>query len=288
MLARLQRSWELTKASARVVRADTELLVFPLLSGLAILLVIASFVAGAFSTGQFDPETALPESQAYALLFLFYVIAYFIGLFFNTALVSAALIRMQGGKPTLGDGLDAAWARIPQIFGYAVIAATVGLALRMLEERVGWVGRIVIGLMGASWTVATFLVVPVLVTHDVGPIAAVRESASLLRQTWGENLIGNAGIGTVFGLANLLVVLAAIGAVTLAAGLGYAIGIAAAVGIAVLAIIALGVLQATLQGVYSAALYRHATADGASEAFPQALVAGAFGPRSGGPPAGLA
>ena len=288
MLARLQRSWELTKASARVVRTDTELLIFPLLSGLAILLVIGSFVVGALATGQVDPEAAQPESQAYAWLFLFYVIAYFIGFFFNTALVSAALIRMQGGNPTLADGLNAATARIPQIFGYAVMAATVGVALRALEERVGWVGRLVIGLMGASWTVATFLVVPVLVTRDVGPITAVRESAALLRKTWGENLIGNAGIGTVFGLANVAVILLTIGAVLLAARLDYAIGIASAVGLGVLAIVALATLQATLQGVYSAALYRHATGTEPTEEFPDALVAGAFGPRNGRAPGRLA
>ena len=103
---------------------------------------------------------------------LFYVVSYFITLFFSTALVGAAMIRMDGGNPTLSDGLRIAWQRKGRIFGYACIAATVGLLLRMIEERVGWVGRIVVKLIGVGWTLATFLVVPIIVTRDVGPVGS--------------------------------------------------------------------------------------------------------------------
>ena len=163
----------------------------------ALLLLLGSFVAPAAALGAFDAAAASGDPPTVLALgtFVFYVLAYFVAIFFNTALVGAAMIRMDGGNPTLRDGLAIAWSRVGRIFGYAVIAATVGLLLRALEERVGWVGQLVLRLVGVAWTLATFLVVPVLVTRDVGPIDAVKESAALLRETWGENLIGTVGLG---------------------------------------------------------------------------------------------
>jgi len=105
-----------------------------------------------------------PRTGSALVALVFYVVAYFITLFFNTALVGAAMIRMDGGNPSLGDGLRIAWERKGRIFGYACIAATVGLLLRSLEEKVGWLGRLVVKLIGVGWALATFLVVPVLVT----------------------------------------------------------------------------------------------------------------------------
>ena len=72
------------------------------------------------------------------------------------------------------------------------------MLLKALEERLGFIGQIVVNLIGLAWTVSTFLVVPVLVHQNVGPIDAVKESASMLKKTWGENIIANAGMGLVF------------------------------------------------------------------------------------------
>src|SRR5690606_18457675 len=134
-------------------------------------------------------------------------VQYFVIFFFNTALVGAAMIRLDGGDPTVSDGLRIARGKWATILGYAAIAATVGMLLRALEQRAGVVGRIVSGLIGAAWAVAPDLTVPVLGARDVGPIEAVKESASLLKATWGENIIGNGGIGLVFTIANVVLVL---------------------------------------------------------------------------------
>ncbi len=207
MAGRFARSLALARASWSVVQADKELLWLPVLSVLALMLLVGSFVAPAVALGAFDAAAATGDPPTVFALgaFVFYVLAYFVAIFFNTALVGAAMIRMDGGNPTLRDGLAIAWSRVGRIFGYAVIAATVGLLLQALEERVGWVGQFVIKLVGVAWTLATFLVVPVLVTRDVGPIDAVKESAALLRETWGENLIGTVGLGLAFAAAYLVV-----------------------------------------------------------------------------------
>ena len=115
-----------------------------------------------FASGA-TPEESGTASMLAALLF--YVVAYLITLFFNTALVGAALMRMEGQNPRLRDGLRIAWSRAGRIFGYACIAATVGLLLRSLEDRVGWNGQLVVKLIGVGWALATFLVVPVMVTR---------------------------------------------------------------------------------------------------------------------------
>jgi hypothetical protein len=257
MSGRFERSWHLIKYSAAVLKKDSELLVFPLLSSIAALLVFASFVPLLFQAREVS-EVA-DSNMGILLLGGLYLAEYFVIFFFNSALVGAALIRMDGGNPGVGDGLRIAFSRIWQIFGYALIAATVGVILRTVGQRLGVIGRMVAGLSGIAWTVATYLVVPVLVSRDVGPIDALRESASLLKKTWGENLISNAGLGLVFNFGYLLV----FGATSYLAYAAYTGGNdELAIGIAITGFVALllmGLFQAALQGIISAALYRYAT-----------------------------
>jgi hypothetical protein len=165
------------------------------------------------------------------------------------------------------------------MLGFALFAATVGLFLRALQERLGLVGRLVAGLLGLAWTVATFLVVPVLVSKDVGPIDAVKESVALLKRSWGENLIGNGGIGIVFGLLMVLAVL--VGAVLIggAVAMQSVVAIVVAAVIVVTGFVLLGLVQASLQGIYAAALYRYAESGEASVGFDQALLQQAFAPK---------
>ena len=277
MSGRFSRSLELAKASFAVVRADKELILLPVMSVFALIVIVLSLAVPVAVLGGFSTEAAQSEPLAMLGALIFYVVTYFVALFFNAALVGAAMIRMDGGNPTLGDGLRIAWARKGRILGYALIAATVGMILRAIEERVGWLGSLVVKLIGVAWAVATFLVVPVLVTRDVGPVGAVKESAELLRSTWGENLIGNFGLGLVFMLVYFAWIGLFIAAAVLASNTGYVALIAAVVLVGVVGLLAISALQATMQGVYAAALYRHATRpDAPVPGFPPELMANAF------------
>jgi hypothetical protein len=260
MAGRFSRSLELAKASWSVVRADKELMLLPVMSVLALLLIVGSLAVPVALMGGFNPSAS---SGSWLGVFVFYVLSYFIGLFFNTALVGAAMIRLDGGNPTVGDGLRIAWSRVGRIFGYACIAATVGLVLRMLEERVGWLGQFVVRLLGAAWALATFLVVPILVTRDVGAVEAVKESAGLLRETWGENLIGSVGLGLVFFVAYVALALLGGLGLFLVIQAGSAVLLSVVILGFVVAVLVTAALQATMQGVYSAALYRYAMNNGA-------------------------
>jgi hypothetical protein len=280
MFTRISRSWELIKASGAVLRQDKELLLFPFFSAVATLLVSASFIAPLILTGAFERSVAPGDETSYLVfVFLFYLVQYFIIFFFNSALVGAAMIRLDGGDPTVRDGLRVASSRVVQILGYAAIAATVGLILRIIEERAGFIGRWIAGLLGLAFTVATFLTVPILVTRDVGPIEAVKESAALLKKTWGENIIGNAGMGFVFAMFYLGAILIGGALIVAVAQTANPALILIMVAIVVLAVVGLALVQAALQGVYSAALYRYATEGNAGESFPSALLGEAFRPK---------
>ena len=278
MFERLSRSWGLIKASAGVLAKDKELLVFPLLSAACTLLVAAAFLLPALGLGALDGLGAGGgvSFAAYLLAFLFYLAQYFVIFFFNTALVGAAMIRLDGGDPTLRDGLRIASGKLVPILGYAAIAATVGMLLRAVQERAGFIGKLVSGALGVAWTLASFLVVPVLVARDIGPIDAVKESALLLKKTWGENLIGQGGVGLVFGLLFFLLALVGVAAIVAAALTGSGTLIVLVVALVIAAMLLAALIQAALAGIYSAALYRYAVGEGGSEGFDAQLLGQAF------------
>ncbi len=276
MFERFGRSIDLAKASFGVLRKDKELLVFPLVSFLALAVVTISFAAPfVLSGGISDAEDGRVNIISYVLLFLFYLVSYTVAFFFNTALVGAALIRLDGGDPTLGDGFRIAFSRLPKIIGYAVIAATVGMVLRLISERAGVLGVLVASVIGFGWNLATFLVVPVLAVENLGPIEAIKRSGGLLRKTWGEQIIGNVGIGLLFGLLMFGVLI--LGAVLIAAlaQVSAALTIAAVV-VLLLALGAIALVGSAVSGIYVASLYRYATKGDAGQMFSAEVMSGAF------------
>ena len=277
MFDKISRSWTLVKASAAVLRSDKELLLFPVISSLATLLVAATFLVPVLGLRIFEGGDIGVLGAIVG--FLFYLCQYFVIFFFNTALVGAAMIRLEGGDPTVADGLRIARSKAGVILGYAALAATVGLVLQMISEKAGFLGKIVVSLVGMAWTVASFLVVPILVSRDVGPIDAVKESIELLKRTWGENVAGNVGIGMAFGLVTMAVVVLAVALVIAAAVVGGA-KLAIVVGVfGVLAVALVAVIQAALSGIYSAAVYRYAVDGIAPAGFAGPQLQSAFQPK---------
>lgn len=279
-MSKMSNSWAMMKASATVLRLDKELLIFPLLSGIAGILVVTTFVAPMAFFGGFEALEALdqPSYAVYSGGFLFYLVLYTVMFFFNTGLVGAALIRLDGGDPTVGDGMSIAIKKLPAILGYAAISATIGMVLRAIEERVGVLGRIVVGLIGMSWSLATYLTVPVLVTHDVGAIDAVKESASIFKRTWGEQVVGNAGIGLASFILFVLMAATAVPLIMLAGSINEALVMPVVLSF-VGGYFFLMLVTSALKGIYSAALYRFATTGHAGEHFDDAMMEQAFKPK---------
>ncbi len=278
MFQRISNSWKLAKASAKVLSADKELMIFPALSAVMLVLVTAAFALPMILAK--SAEGMLEGVGAYVVGFLFYLVSYFVIFFCNSALVGAAMIRLRGGDPTVADGFRIASSRIGVIFGYALVAATVGMILRAIQERAGIIGRIVVGLMGMAWNLATFLVVPVLVVEDVNPIDAVKRSASLLKKTWGEQVIGGFSLGAIMALATFLLILVFVPLIILAIASQAPVMIGLVIGGFVISLLLLSLVNATLSGIYTAALYRFAAEGEVSQGFESEMVQDAFRPKN--------
>jgi hypothetical protein len=186
---RLGNGWNIAMNSFKVLKEKKDLIIFPVLSGLSILLIIVSFSTAVLGSAGWDPDNIQFNSMGYyLLLFAFYVINYFVVVFFNMALIHCTRLYFRGEEVTVRAGLKFSMSRIGVIFSWAFFAATVGLLLRIIQENVGWLGKIITGIIGIVWSVATFFVVPVIAYENAGPIEAFKRSAQLMKQKWGESL----------------------------------------------------------------------------------------------------
>jgi len=289
MFDRLGNGWEVATQSWRVLRQDKELMLFPVLSGLAGLAILATFalpmlvipalrerVVELFSeSGGSDGVAARLVGGLVA--FGYYFLNYFVMVYFNTALVACAIYRFRGGDPTVGTGLRMANERLPQIAGWALLAATVGMILNAIEERSEWLGRLVVGILGGLWTVATFLVVPTLAVEGLGPIEALKRSTGLIRQVWGEGLGGNINIGLVGFLLMLPAILIVAAGVALTSS-GHLPGFLLALLILAAVVYGLGVAVVTTAAkqVFIAGLYVYATEKRVPPGFAADAMRGAF------------
>lgn len=286
MFEALARSWNLAKESMRVLRQDPELILFPVISFIAGV-VIAGVLGGiGFATGGFGDGGITGLGIFYVLLF--YLATYFVTIYFQVALVASVKLRLSGGNPNLGYGVREARKKLGPIIAWTVLAAAVGLLLRLLEEAarhntsgpIRIVAQIIIGLIGVAWSLATFFVIPVIVYEGLGGFDALRRSAGVIKRRWGEAVVGQAGITLVMWLLALVIgaVLLIPGVIALnAGGAGLAIGvlfIAAAI-VSVLFIIA---LATALQSVYTTVLYQYVTTGQTAEVFSKSMLDSAFKP----------
>jgi hypothetical protein len=158
----------------------------------------------------------------------------------------------------------------------------VGMILRWLSERENFLSRIAASIFGLAWNLATYLVVPVLVVEGVGPIEAIKKSANLLKKTWGEQIVGNFGIGIIFGLLTFLFFLIGIPVIILAIRAGSVAVAMLVVFVFVLALVFMGLINSTLSGIYVAAVYRYAAEGEVGSFFSEDMVREAFRLKSRG------
>ena len=286
MFATIGRSFRLVKLCLHVLAVDKELALFPIFSSIGVVLVVLAFMGVSIGIGALDRiDEGTFGAADIVVAFLFYFLAYFVIIFFNSALVYAAHERLAGGDPNIRSGLSGAFHRIISILMWSAIAATVGLILHILNSMArerggvsGIIGQIIVGLLGAAWTLVTYFVVPLIVIEHRSVPDAFRNSFGLLRRTWGEQVVANFGLGIAAFLGYLIV--AGIGALLFLVlsplGVGGMVA-AVLVGVALVAFVA--VLFATLDGIYKAALYNYATTGEVASLFDGDVVREAFRPQ---------
>jgi hypothetical protein len=279
MFDRISNGWELAKESFRVLRMDKELLVFPFVSGISCLLVLASFALPLWNSPYvsviFDEGQIPDDPIAYLVLFTFYLVNYFVIVFFNSGLVACAIIRFKGGDPTVADGFRAAMNRLPQLFAWALVSATVGVVLRVIESRSERAGQFAAALLGAAWSLATYFVVPILVVEQAGPIEATKRSMQVIRRSWGESLSANFSIGIIFFLLSLVGLVPLFFGIMLLANSQVVLG-SVLLFCGILSLIAISLVSSALNSILIAGLYLYASEGSVPSAFDNRLLQNAF------------
>jgi hypothetical protein len=278
---KFSRSLALTKQSWSILQAHPQLSLFPIVSTVATLIVLASFavpgyfmfISGHVQTGPNGHVQMGPLNYAYS--FCFYLVSYFVVIFFNSALVASANEIFAGRKATFADGMRMAISRIGSIFVYALISATVGMILRVISERTGVIGAIASRFLGMAWTIATYFVAPILVVERKNPVEAIKESAAMLKKTWGEGLIVNVSLHILFLLIGLIACIPFVGGFVMVIAGHMLVGLALIIG-AVAFVVILSLISTTLAGVFQTALYLYARTGEVPAGYDPAWIQQAF------------
>jgi len=252
---RFSNGWTIAKNSFKVLKENRQLIVFPILSGISIILIFASFftVVLGFAGWNVDNMRDLGTVGSYVVLFVFYIINYFVVVFFNMALIHCTSLYFKGEEVTIRKGIDFSMSRINSIFAWAVFAGTIGAVLKIIQENVGSLGKIITGIIGIVWSVATFFVVPVIAYENLGPVGAFKKSANLMKEKWGERI----GAGFSFFLIEIVAILA-IGVIAFVLA---SINIIAGVAIAVIGVLLLLTVISALKTIFISAIYHNIQGD---------------------------
>lgn len=252
---RFSNGWTIASNSFKVLKENRQLILFPILSGISMIVIVASFFTAVLGFNGWNIDNVQENSRVagYAILFAFYIVNYFVIVFFNMALIHCTSLYFKGEEVTVRKGIDFSMSRIGSIFAWAVFAGIVGGILKIIQENVGSLGKIITGLIGVVWSIATFFVVPVIAYENLSPIAAFKRSASLMKEKWGERI----GAGFSFFLINLVSV-AAIGIVALVIG---SVNMIAGVFVGVLGVLLLMTIMSAVKTIFISSIYHNINGD---------------------------
>jgi hypothetical protein len=265
-------SVELLRSTWGVLKQHKSLIAFPIISGITTIVLIAALIVPAyFLTGASNHQINNP-ALFYIFFFIFYFIGSFIVIFFNTGLIACSQQALRGEQPDFGYGMSVAKKNLGKIAVWALVSATVGMILRMIRERMGIFGAILAGVIGFAWNLIVFFVIPVFVFQGFGVINSIKESASLFKRTWGENMVARFSLGLIFMMLGLVGIIPII----LAVFTKNAVVIIGVVGLVLVYWTILAVLSAALSGILATALYDFAITGQVPPAYSHNAIAGAF------------
>lgn len=254
-MTRFSNGWTIASNSFKVLKENRQLILFPILSGVSMIVIVASFFTAVLGFNGWNIDNVQENSTvvSYVLLFAFYIVNYFVIVFFNMALIHCTSLYFKGEEVTLRKGIDFSISRIGSIFAWAVFAGIVGGILKVIQENVGSLGKIITGLVGVVWSIATFFVVPVIAYENLSPIAAFKRSANLMKEKWGERI----GAGFSFFLINFVGIIA-IAVVALVIG---SVNVIAGVFVGVLGVLLLLTIMSAVKTIFISAVYHNVNGD---------------------------
>jgi len=271
-MSRYSGAWQLFKESFAVLAADSEILVFPLFSGISALLLAAGFFIPMYHDGTLQAIAHRKGTwDDYAVLFVWYYFNYFVGIFFNGALMACANIRLSGGRPTVGAGFRMAFSRLGAIATWALVAATVGIILSTLRDRNNKLLSLLTAGLELAWSLITYLIVPVLLFENRDVFSSLHRSEQMFRSHWGKQVAGNFGFG-------MLTAVLSIPAVLLVLALSQTDIIVGLI-LAGIYLVILWTVTSAVKGIFTVALYRYACAGVAPQGFSGGVIDNALGGR---------
>ena len=212
--ARIGRGWRVTKLGMHVVRADPELMVYMLFSGILSIIAAIVLLTTTGGLGYFIGGEEGSEGGVYVGTFLSYMAIAIITVFWNAAIIASAHERLTAGtNPSFSYGIKQAMKCLPQIVIWGLISGTVGLIIMALESSrdsknpvVGIFGMIASWSVRVAWWITTFFVVPMIVLDNISVGESMSKSPELFKQTWGEDVVSTTGTGIINFLVCLLIV----------------------------------------------------------------------------------
>lgn len=292
--SRIQNGVELTRQSWAALRANPQLMVFPVISLIGMIIVTILFFIPVSATGIFSAISESSNRNAHdinqalftIIIFLYYFVTYTVIIFSNTALVGAALKLARGETATVQDGINIALSRMGKIFVYALISATIGMLARALRDsgrnsrNIGAmiIANIIAGIIQGAWNLVVFFAIPVLVVEDLGVIDSLKRSVGLFKQTWGEQFTGSMAIGAVSCLVTLGLFVVGGVLITLAAMTESVALIVVTIAVVVLAFVFVSLINGAINGIFQASLYQYATTGDAGRLIDTQLAHDAFLP----------
>lgn len=267
MFDTLSRSWRFARMSYHLLWEHKWLIWFPLMSTLAAAAVSASFLLPLWQSGTLEEWSAFMDENSrarggamlYVTAFAFYFCNYFVIVFFNTGLLACVFRIVNNGQASLRGGFSFAVQRLPQILGWALVSAVVGVVLKAVETSHRRAGEFISAILGSAWTALTYFVVPVIVLEGLGPVGAFKRSVRVLKQTWGTALVGNFSLGLFAFLLALPVILVVFVLFGMAAAAGNTAGVMASIAVGVILFMIVAAATSAADMVFKAFLFSYAT-----------------------------
>ncbi len=265
-------SWEL-------MMKDKEIMLFPILSILSCLALLAILVSGFYVlalNSNWDNINHLSQEaqQVYNIVFLFlyYLVTFFTINFFDAGIITIVHGRFSGQNLDFSHGFKGASDNFGKIFVWSAIAAIVGVLIRMLSGKKG--NNIISSMLGAAWSILTYFSLPVMIIGKKEVLESFPESAGIMKKMWGEAAIVNFGV-SLFIMAIVVVValiLAAFAIMIPPTTVGwFTLG-----GVFGAFLVVVAVISSTLGVIFKLVLYEYATTGVVPQGFTETVVKNAI------------
>ncbi|MFM2331020.1 MAG: hypothetical protein RLZZ26_527 [Candidatus Parcubacteria bacterium] len=275
-IGKFKASKMITLQALALLKQDTEILWFPVLSTVVSIIALTIFGVVLFFVSFGGSFTAIDSvskggggASFYLTLFVLYLVMYFIANFFVAGIYTIVDGRLHGQNLTFSDGINGARQNAAKIFWWSAISATVGVVLRMIEDRSSLVGKLIAGLFGVAWAVLTYFSLPAIVIGKLSVKDSFKQSAAVIRKMWGETIIINLGVGIFMTGLMFFALIVTVLVIILAPSTIVIVGMGS---LFLICLVLLIVLSTTLGAIFKVALYEYAVTGQIPNGFSPELI----------------